>query len=415
MSGPKRRAGHARSPAVHRRRLARRRSAAPRRRSARPRARRSPRWPSAARPTSTTPSAPRPAPGPRGRPPRRSTARPGASRSSPGSARRRDELARALTLDQGKPLVAEAFDEVDELAEYFRMAAEDAKRRAGGAARVGLGRAPDPGRPGAARRDRRGEPVELAVHDGRRALRARAGGRATPWSGCPPRPPPRAARCWPRSSRRQRRAVPGRGVQLRSRARARSSVTPWPATRAWPAWASWARWRPAASVAVRAAGKAQLLELGGNGPMVILEDADLELAAERGAGGRVPVRRARAAPRASGSWCTPRCGPSSPSGWWRRPRRAVRLGDPFDPATTMGPLNNEADRGQVRPAHRRRRGRRRPDLLRRAPRRRVPDRAVRRADRARRRHPGHGDRARGDVRAGGAGGRGAARPTRRWS
>ena len=29
---------------------------------------------------------------------------------------------------------------------------------------------------------------------------------------------------------------------------------------------------------------------------------------------------ARAAPRASGSWCTRRCGPSSPSGWWRRPR-----------------------------------------------------------------------------------------------
>ena len=34
-----------------------------------------------------------------------------------------------------------------------------------------------------------------------------------------------------------------------------------------------------ASVAVRAAGKAQLLELGGNGPMVVLADADLELAA----------------------------------------------------------------------------------------------------------------------------------------
>src|SRR5262249_59550482 len=46
-------------------------------------------------------------------------------------AARREELARALTLDQGKPLVAEAFDEVDELAEYFRMAGEDAKRRAG--------------------------------------------------------------------------------------------------------------------------------------------------------------------------------------------------------------------------------------------------------------------------------------------
>src|SRR5262249_25824457 len=34
-----------------------------------------------------------------------------------------------------------------------------------------------------------------------------------------------------------------------------------------------------ASVAARAAGKTQLLELGGNGPMVVLEDADLELAA----------------------------------------------------------------------------------------------------------------------------------------
>ncbi|HUE26622.1 MAG TPA: aldehyde dehydrogenase family protein, partial [Solirubrobacteraceae bacterium] len=44
---------------------------------------------------------------------------------------RRDELARTLTLDQGKPLRAEAFDEVDELVEYWRMAAEDAKRLGG--------------------------------------------------------------------------------------------------------------------------------------------------------------------------------------------------------------------------------------------------------------------------------------------
>src|SRR5919199_2392724 len=41
---------------------------------------------------------------------------------------RRDELARTLTLDQGKPLRAEAYDEVDELAEYWHMAAADAKR-----------------------------------------------------------------------------------------------------------------------------------------------------------------------------------------------------------------------------------------------------------------------------------------------
>ena len=44
---------------------------------------------------------------------------------------RRDELAHTLTLDQGKPLHAEAYDEVDELVEYWRMAAEDAKRLGG--------------------------------------------------------------------------------------------------------------------------------------------------------------------------------------------------------------------------------------------------------------------------------------------
>ena len=41
---------------------------------------------------------------------------------------RADELARMLTLDQGKPLRAEAEVEVGELVEFFRMAAEDGKR-----------------------------------------------------------------------------------------------------------------------------------------------------------------------------------------------------------------------------------------------------------------------------------------------
>ena len=41
---------------------------------------------------------------------------------------RRDELALTLTLDQGKPLHSEAYGEVDELVEYWRMAAADAKR-----------------------------------------------------------------------------------------------------------------------------------------------------------------------------------------------------------------------------------------------------------------------------------------------
>jgi succinate-semialdehyde dehydrogenase/glutarate-semialdehyde dehydrogenase len=41
---------------------------------------------------------------------------------------RSDELATALTLDQGKPLQAEAYGEVEELIVYFRMAAADATR-----------------------------------------------------------------------------------------------------------------------------------------------------------------------------------------------------------------------------------------------------------------------------------------------
>ena len=44
---------------------------------------------------------------------------------------RRDELAHTLTLDQGKPLRTEAYDEVEELVGYWRMAAEDAKRLEG--------------------------------------------------------------------------------------------------------------------------------------------------------------------------------------------------------------------------------------------------------------------------------------------
>src|SRR5207247_4839514 len=39
---------------------------------------------------------------------------------------RRDDLARTLALDQGKPLRAEAYDEVEELIAYFEMAAAEA-------------------------------------------------------------------------------------------------------------------------------------------------------------------------------------------------------------------------------------------------------------------------------------------------
>ena len=93
-------------------------------------------------------------------------------------------------------------------------------------------------------------------------------------------------------------------------------------------------------VAERAAGKTQILELGGNGPMVVLEDADLELATEA---------TLEAAYLCAGQSCTAGerflVHSSVRAEFVERVVAAtaerVRLGDPFDPLTTMGPLNNE--------------------------------------------------------------------------
>jgi succinate-semialdehyde dehydrogenase/glutarate-semialdehyde dehydrogenase len=94
-------------------------------------------------------------------------------------------------------------------------------------------------------------------------------------------------------------------------------------------------------VAARAAGKAQLLELGGNGPMVVLADADLELAAEAAL---------EAAYLCAGQSCTAGerflVHAAVRAEFVERvvaaTKEHVRLGDPFAPETTMGPLNNEA-------------------------------------------------------------------------
>jgi acyl-CoA reductase-like NAD-dependent aldehyde dehydrogenase len=93
------------------------------------------------------------------------------------------------------------------------------------------------------------------------------------------------------------------------------------------------------SVARRAAGKHVMLELGGNGPIVIFEDADLKRAAEGTitgcflcagqsctAGERILVQR------------------EIQDAFLKELGQAmssIRLGDPFDDETTMGPLNNE--------------------------------------------------------------------------
>ena len=254
-----------------------------------------------------------------------------------GIRERREELARALTEDQGKPLAAEAYDEVDELAEYFRMAGEDAKRREGGL------------------------PASTSAERRILATRVPLGVIAvvSPWN-------------WPYTM----------GAELFGPAMAAGNTVVWvpaPSTSACcavladvlagaglpagvfnfvpgpgPVVGDALAGHPDVAgvgfvgsvetgglVAARAAGKAQLLELGGNGPMVILADADLELAAGAAL---------EAAYLCAGQSCT--AGErflvhAAVAGEFvervvAATKANIRLGDPFAPETTMGPLNNEA-------------------------------------------------------------------------
>jgi acyl-CoA reductase-like NAD-dependent aldehyde dehydrogenase len=251
-------------------------------------------------------------------------------------ARRSEDLAHALTTDQGKPLAAEARDEVAELAEYFRMAAEDAKRLVGGA------------------------PPSTSA--GRRVLTLRVPlgvvGVISPWN-------------WPYTM----------GAELFAPALAAGNAVIWvpaPTTTACctllaeiitgedlpagvfsflpgpgPVVGDAVAGHPGvhgvgfigsvatgASVAARAAGKTQLLELGGNGPMVVLEDADLGVAAEAAL---------EAAYLCAGQSCTAGerflVHAAVRAEFVERvvaaTKERVRLGDPFAADTTMGPLNNE--------------------------------------------------------------------------
>ncbi|HEX2045628.1 MAG TPA: aldehyde dehydrogenase family protein [Gaiellaceae bacterium] len=248
----------------------------------------------------------------------------------------RDELARTLTLDQGKPLRAEAYDEVDELAEYWRMAAADARRVEGSMPpsvdarkRVLVYRVP------------RGVvgvitpwnwpytmPAEIVAP-------ALAAGNAVVWA-----PAPSTAVCAVKLAECVADAelppgvfnlVTGPGPVVGDEVAAN------PGTHAIGFIGSIATGR---RVAERAAGKALLLELGGNGPLVVLEDADLDAAVEATltasflcagqsctAGERFLVHEAvhdEFLDRLAGATA-----------------REVRLGDPFADDTTMGPLNNE--------------------------------------------------------------------------
>jgi acyl-CoA reductase-like NAD-dependent aldehyde dehydrogenase len=248
--------------------------------------------------------------------------------------KRRDALAHTLTLDQGKPL-HESRDEVEELVAYWRNAAEDGKRLEGR-----LANSFTPGK------------RVLLVRRPRGVI-----GVITPWN-------------WPYT-------MP---AELIAPALASGNTVVWtPASTTAVAAAALAECVAAADlppgvfnlvtgpgsvvgdeiarnpgthgvgfigstetgrkVAAAAAGKAAVLELGGNGPVVVMDDADLGLAAE-----------------AAVTACYLCAGQSCTAGERLLVHRDVRdefvarlatlvaervvLGDPFADGTTMGPLNN---------------------------------------------------------------------------
>jgi len=248
---------------------------------------------------------------------------------------RRDDLARLLTLDQGKPLFAEAQGEVDECVEYFRIAAEDLKRLEG---RVLPSASPT--KLVLMRHYPRGVyafitpwnwPLTMAAELIAPAL---AAGNTVVWTPAPSTSAISVGlmECMAEAD------LPAGAINL--------------VTGPGPVVGDEVAGHPlvdgvgfigstvtGASVAARAAGKHTLLELGGNGPQIVFADADLGRAVEGAivgcylcagqsctAGERIlvqePVRDEFVARLADAA-------------------RALRLGNPLEPETTLGPLNNE--------------------------------------------------------------------------
>jgi acyl-CoA reductase-like NAD-dependent aldehyde dehydrogenase len=249
---------------------------------------------------------------------------------------RRDDLAYALTIDQGKPLHAESYAEVDELVEYWRMAAGDARRLEGL-----MPPSVDASKRVLAYRVPRGVvgvitpwnwPYTMAAEVVAPAL---ASGNTVVWS-----PATSTSVCSVRLAEWVADAELPAGVfnlVTGPGAVVGDEIAASPGTHAIGFVGSVAT---GGRVAERSAGKPILLEMGGNGPLVVLEDADLDAAV--------------AATLAAAFLCA---GQSCTAGerflvhedvheeylekLTAASSREIRLGDPFAEATTMGPLNNE--------------------------------------------------------------------------
>jgi len=249
---------------------------------------------------------------------------------------RRAELACVLTLDQGKPLHSEAYGEVDELIEYWRMAAADCTRLEGSMPPS---------------RDARKRVLAYRVPRG-------VVGVITPWNWPYTMPSELIAPAlasgntvvWSPASSTSVCAtvlaecivdaelpagvfsmITGHGAEVGD------EIAASPGTDAVGFIGSTAT---GLKVATRAAGKALLLELGGNGPMVVLDDADVEAAADASivasflcAGQSCTAGERYLVHESVHDEFVERLAAAT--------ARRIRLGDPLAEETTMGPLNNE--------------------------------------------------------------------------
>src|SRR5829696_5376594 len=247
---------------------------------------------------------------------------------------RAGELARMLTLDQGKPLKAEAEVEVGELVEFFRMAAEDGKRVEGS--------------------------IPQSAAPGRRVLLVRRPlgvlGIITPWNwpytmpaevpalACGNTvvwtPAPSTAVCSGLLAECIAEAelppgvfnfVLGPGPEVGDELAVNAGTH---------AVAFTGSTETGLIVSRQAAGKTQLLEMGGNGPLVVLEDADLAAAAEAARVGAF-LGAGQSCSAAERLLVHEAVCDEFVSLLAGEVEREVRLGDPLEDATTMGPVNNE--------------------------------------------------------------------------
>ena len=310
------------------------------------------------------PRPPRPSPG--GRPRRRASAAEVLRRSWELLTERADDLARLITLENGKVL-AEAKGEITYAAEFFRWFSEEAVRLTRRAHHRARRRQPDPRRPPARRRRLPRHPVELPGRHGHPQDRAR---RSPPAArSCSSRPRSRRSPRWPWPTCSHEAGVPA-GVVNVVPGRSASTIT----------------------AAVLEHPRVRKLSFTGStevGKKLIEQAADRVLNVSMELGGNAPVHRARR----------------------RRPRRRHRGGDDRQDAPQRRDLHGrqpllrggagrrgvrrQAGRRHGRAAHRpRARGGQPP----RPARRRRHARQGRRARRQRRRRRRQGARRRRDAR-----------------